>query len=525
MTDADRTDRERFQARLLDAVGEAVIATDLEGTILYWNAAAEHLYGWPAEEVLGRDVAEVTPTDMFLTQAREIMDALRTGESWSGEFMVKDRQGREFPVLVHDSPILDKDGKLVGIIGTSTEITRRKRSEERQEFLARAGEQLTATLEVGATMRTILDLAVPTLGDWGYVLLESTNGAGSADKPEGLASDERAARAMEQVLEMSPELRRIGAEAGVAKQLGNGSPELLDRLQSHQVLAAPLVARGHTAGLLFFGLRDPDRSYDMGDRELAMELARRAAFAVDNARLYHRAQEANRAKADFLAVVSHELRTPLNAITGYTDLLETGVAGELSEKQAKFLGRIRVGARHLTAIIDEILAFARVKGGQEAVELGLTNLALTVEEAATVVAPGAEARGLELRLDLPEKGPEILTDQGKIRQILVNLLGNAVRYTEQGRVEVTIEEAGDDMAITVRDTGIGIPESDLDEIFEPFWQSESPNTRKSGGTGLGLSISRHYARILGGDLTVRSDPGVGSEFVLRLPVEPPGELR
>lgn len=529
-------ERVRFQANLLDAVGEAVIATDLDGRILYWNAFAERLYGWRADEVVGREIAEVTPAPPSREVAREILQTLRRGEPWTGEFLVRNRDGREFPVLVNDSPILDGDGNLMGTIGTSTEITDRKRREEAQRFLAEAGEVLASTLDYTATLRTVAKLAVSILGDWCMVHVVPEEGRDPQDSPVQVAragsgpGDEVAAR-LEGMIRGRPDVieRVMRSRAPILSpaRASNGPPsplplppEELERLGCRSLLMAPLRARDHALGVMTFCMTS-DRGFTDEDILLAEELARRSAIAIDNARLYREAEEGNRAKSDFLAVVSHELRTPLNAITGYTDLIGSGVAGEVSEKQQRFLDRIRVGSRHLTHIIDEILAFARLESGREPVEVEPTDVGQVARDAAVVVSPGAEDRGLDLDVDIPEPGPQILTDPGKLRQVLVNLLNNAVKYTNEGGIRLEVASEDDGARITVEDTGIGIGGAEQKRIFEPFWQAQSPNTRTAGGTGLGLAVSRRFVDLLGGTISVESEPGKGSTFTVRLPARAP----
>ncbi len=512
-----------FQARLLDAVGEAVIATDLDGRIRYWNAHAEQLFGWKAHEVLGRDVADVTPTSIARDRGRTIMERLRKGESWSGEFMVRDRDGQEFPVLLTDSPIFGEDGGLIGVVGVSTDITDRKRAEEGQRFLAEAGRVLASSLDFGTTLRTVAALAVPTLGDWCIVQV-----------PADSAGDDTVARAVphDQIDAAQLFEAAAAAESGLLDTVLRNpvpftgpspeGPSLLraDRLARFGIralLAVPLLGREQAIGMVTFAVTGSERDYDQADAGLAEELARRAALAIENARLYRRAEEGNRAKADFLAVVSHELRTPLNAIAGYADLLVSGVGGDLDEVHARQVDRIKVGARHLAHIIDEILAFARVEAGRTVVAVERTDVGEVVEEAAVVVEPDAREKGLAFSVEVPDEPLLAVTDPGKVRQIMVNLLSNAIKYTRQGGVAVAARARDGGVELQVRDTGIGIAPENTARIFEPFWQAEAPNTRTIGGTGLGLSVNQRLLNLLGGTIDVESEQGVGSTFTVWIP--------
>jgi PAS domain S-box-containing protein len=514
----------RFQARLLDAVGEAVIATDLEGRILYWNAFAEQLYGWTRGEVLGRDVSEITPADRSKGLARDVMVRLGRGEPWSGEITVRHRSGREFLALVNNSPILDEHGALVGIIGTSLEITDRKRQEEGQRFLAEAGRVLASSLDYATTLGSVASLAVPHLGDWCLVHLRE----GDADRVTPMARvvpDDQAAdgEALEEIITGDGSLvdAVLAGDAPVIGPTEQGPEPLraatLTELGVNALLAVPLRARGATLGVITFAHTHSGREYDETDIDIAEELGRRAGLAIDNARLYQEAEEGNRVKADFLAVVSHELRTPLNAIAGYADLLSAGISGELNEAQGRNVERIKVGAGHLAHLIDEILAYARVEAGRETVSREASDLGALAREAVVVIEPDANDKGLALEVETPDRGPHLLTDSGKVRQILVNLLTNAVKYTEEGSVRIAVRADNGGAVVAIQDTGIGIPEEARERIFEAFWQAQSPNTRTVGGTGLGLSVSRRLARLLDGDIQVESEVGVGSTFTVRIP--------
>jgi signal transduction histidine kinase len=289
-------------------------------------------------------------------------------------------------------------------------------------------------------------------------------------------------------------------------------------LQIKSAIIVPMTARGHTLGALTLISTQRGRRYDDADLALAMELATRAALAIDNARLYRSALAASEAKSAFLATISHELRTPLNAIIGYQSLLKEGIDGALNEAQLKQLSRIRSSADHLLELIDEVLTYSRVEAGKEVLRQDELRLRPLIEEAVVMVMPEAEAKGLSVRVDVPDA--QLHTDAGKLRQILLNLLSNAVKFTDRGEVSVRATESEDRIEVGVIDTGIGIARENLERIFEPFWQVEQSSTRRAGGTGLGLSVSRSLARLLGGDVGVESKLGEGSTFTLTLPVRP-----
>jgi PAS domain S-box-containing protein len=260
------------------------------------------------------------------------------------------------------------------------------------------------------------------------------------------------------------------------------------------------------------------RSRDLAARlrSQAMELERQ----VDQAQaLNDELGRANRAKATFLATMSHELRTPLNAVIGYADLLLAGIPEPLPDSLCRHVDRIGLASRHLLSVIEEILGYARIEAGRESVDLEPVDLGEVLREVEAIVEPlAAEKR---LRFTAPERvdPPTLVTDARKLRQILVNLLGNAVKFTARGEIGFAAERRGEWVELRVTDTGIGIDPADQERIFEPFRQADEAATRVAGGTGLGLSVARNLARMLGGDVTVRSTPGEGSTFIVRLPAD------
>jgi PAS domain S-box-containing protein len=247
---------------------------------------------------------------------------------------------------------------------------------------------------------------------------------------------------------------------------------------------------------------------DIHERKLAEAELRRARDAAEVASL---------AKSRFLAVISHELRTPLTAVIGFTDLLESGVLGPVTEQQREPLRRIAASSWGLVQIIDEILTFSRAEAGREEVRPQVLDLVDLADAVVAMLQPQAAQRGLQLSVEPAARSVSLHSDGGKIRQILTNLIGNAIKFTDYGSIRVAVRTAGEAAEVVIRDTGLGIPADMIDLVFEPFTQVDQSNTRERGGTGLGLTVSRRLARLLGGDVTAESEPGAGSTFTLRLP--------
>ncbi len=307
------------------------------------------------------------------------------------------------------------------------------------------------------------------------------------------------------------------------------------------LVAVPLKAHGRVIGVLY--LASPVvHKFREEDQQLLSALADQAVIAIENARLYEqvrrhaeeleakveartrelqevnrRLEAASRHKSEFLANMSHELRTPLNAIIGFTRLVMRRSKNVLPVKQSENLEKILISADHLLRLINDILDLSKIEAGRMEVRPVTVDLESLVDGCLRTVEPMVRSERLRLVKAIETGLPPLFTDHDKLKQILINLLSNAIKFTEAGAVTVTARHRDGAVAIAVADTGIGVPEDALDLIFEEFRQVDSGTTRRYGGTGLGLSISRHFARLLGGDITVESTLGVGSTFMLTLP--------
>jgi PAS domain S-box-containing protein len=282
--------------------------------------------------------------------------------------------------------------------------------------------------------------------------------------------------------------------------------------------AGPILGAGGEPAGAALVIRDVSDEHQYAEmlRHTNRELRRQAEILEE---VNQQLREATKAKDQFLAVMSHELRTPINAIMGYSDLLDLGIKGELNEEQRGMVSRVRDTSRHLLGLINEVLDLAKIGAGRMDLVLVELDAASVIDRAVQQVLPIAAAKGLHVDVVPPrdERRAEVLADETRLTQIIINLLSNAVKFTHEGGIRVSFRDTGDYVEICIRDSGPGIPPDQQERVFEEFYQVEGGLARSSGGTGLGLAIARRFARLMGGDITVQSQPGEGAEFVVTLP--------
>ena len=491
----------RHLAKIVDSSDDAIVSKDLNGIIQSWNSAAERMFGFTAAEAVGRSIRIIIPADR---QHEEdyVLGQIRAGRPVRHYETIRQRKdGSTLPIALTVSPILNEDGQVIGASKIARDVSEQARLRAQAEEQARVAEQLghvgtmlAASLEREAIVKRVTDVGIELTGaQLGEFRHDVDDAHSRAVRIDDVTTD--------------PD------RAGAVPVHGMKSDEPV-----RAYLSVPVKDRsGGVIGGLVFGHSTPG-AFTARHEQLAEGVAAWASIALENARLYHDAREADRLKDEFLAVLSHELRTPLNAIVGYARLLRGGVLEGARAAQA--LETLERNANALTQIVEDVLDVSRVISGKVRLDVQPVELPLIVQNAVETVRPAADAKGVRLQTIIDPRLAPVSGDPNRLQQVVWNLLANAVKFTpRRGRVQVRVERVNSHVEIAVSDTGIGIKPDFLPFVFDRFRQADSSTTRRTGGLGLGLSIVRHIVELHGGTVQAASDgENNGATFRVRLPV-------
>ncbi len=489
--DAPRHESEGRYRAVLEAAPDPVIVYDLEGKVTYLNPGFTRVFGWTLEDLSGRKIHFVPKAN--IPETLEAVERVKRGEkivSMETRRLTKD--GRVLDVVGNTSTINDRDGQMIGSVVAMRDVTESKRmaiamheSEKRYQLLMEASPDAVVVYDANGRV-TYANPAFEKTYGWPLKALIDKRVDNVPQHEVDKARDAvEKTLAGENVLYEAQRLTRDG------------------RLLDVQLKSAIFKDdQGELAGLIVI-------HRDITLRKQAEEeLKKREA-----------AEAATRAKSEFLANMSHEIRTPMNAIMGLTELM---LRTDLTTKQQEYLSKVQISSRSLLGIINDILDFSKIESGKLEIEYTDFNLEDVLDNLSSMTSLKAQEKGLEVLFSIDRQVPiDLVGDPLRLGQVLINLTGNAVKFTEAGEIVVVVGLAPgsgtDDSSLvtlkfSVRDTGIGLTPEQIEKLFQPFSQADGSTTRKYGGTGLGLAISRRLTELMGGGISVVSEPGKGSTF-------------
>lgn len=530
LTEALRASEERYRD-LFENANDIIYTHDLAGNFTSLNATGERLLGYSCEEALSLNVLQILASE-YLPLAQEILKKRlvgRTAPTYAIEMLTKD--GRRIPVEVN-ARLLDRQGVPIGYQGIARDVTERQRAEtQRRESatvsaaLAHIGQELLASLDTLTTLDRLCRLTAKSL-DAAYshtILWEPAEEAYRiVAASEGTAEQIEERRVLKLPRQRLARLFARLAQEGIVTQATQTPRDpigqrIFQHFQTAAVLHIPLQRSGDIIGVLsvWYRQRQDIRPHH---RRIARGIAQLASLVLANIKLIEELERANRLKQEFLGSVSHELRTPLNIIIGYNELLSEHSFGPLTPEQDRILDRVGKSARELLDLVNATLDLSHLQNRRDVAAWQSISLPSFFEELALDIQPLQQNPAVKLLWHSASALPSLLTDPIKLRMIMKNLLANALKFTEVGKITVRTKREGAGIKISIRDTGIGIPPDSLSSIFEPFQQALPSSPPKTKGVGLGLYIVRQLVDTLGGTVSAASAVGKGSTFQVWLPL-------
>ena len=480
----------------------SIVITDPQGGIEYVNPMFCQVTGYGKEEVLGKNPRILSSGKMNKAFYRKLWQTVTSRKIWQGEFVNRRRDGVEYWEKASISPIVDEQGRILHYVGVKEDVTERKRNIDEREHLLAALERRVRALQCLTTISNAIQQK-EKLEDLFWEVLRIL--------PEGWRYPALVHLVYDGVDYAYPGFLQTADRLRAALKVGEatrGWVEIVYPQEHPRAYEGPF-------------LREERELLETVARMLGQSLRRRESEAkLEQAR--EAAMEANRAKSLFLSNMSHEIRTPLNAILGFSEILYRDAA--MGREQREKLQIVNRSGAYLLALINDVLELAKVESGRVVLQNSLFDLRRLVRDMGSLFQVRLDQKGLQLLLEIVEPLPEqVKGDEGRIRRILVNLIGNALKFTDRGVINVRLagKSLGDGqwrLQVTVKDSGIGIAAEDQEAIFGYFEQAYHQRHDR-GGTGLGLAISREFARAMAGDISVSSRPGEGAEFLVTLLLE------
>lgn len=518
-------------AAIIASSDDAIISKTLDGIIMTWNRAAEKMFGYTPEEAIGKHTTLTVPEQLH-NEEEMIINKLRKGIHIDHYETVRlAKSGRKIDVSLSISPIKNKHGKITGAANITRDISERVRNEENLKFLSDVSKILSSSLDYQTTLQHIAELSVPHIADW----------CGVDIKTDGGIQQLAVAHIDPKKVKWAKELNKKNppdpnAPTGVPRVLRTGKAEfypvitdqmlaegarneeelsILRKLKLFSAMIVPLIVNKETIGAITFITSDSGYNYTKADLTFALEIAKRAALAIENARLFQQEQSAVRLRNEFISVASHELKTPVTSLKMYTQVLE-----RMCEKQGerdfhKYFEKIDYQISKLTVLINDLLNISKLQQGK----LQLTKEPFDLNELVKDIVEEIQLTTDKHRIQITGRlNKNVFADRYRMYQVFTNLLTNAIKYSPKAnKIIVRLTPAEKAAVVSVQDFGIGIDKDQQEKIFDQFYRVTSSDAITYPGLGMGLYISKEIINRHGGEISVKSVKGKGSQFIFTLP--------
>ncbi|MGR3320008.1 MAG: ATP-binding protein, partial [Candidatus Anammoxibacter sp.] len=551
-----------YVGEILEHSPDMIIIADLNGIIHSFNKGAEDMLGYKKEEVLQKNIEDLWKRKHDRRKLIEIVK--KEGHVSNFETLLNTKEGKDLYISLTLSQLNDRSGKVIGTLGISKNITRRKKLELEREVMMNIRKSLISSIDI-REVYNVFAVEMNKLIKFDRMSIALRNHK-YASKEDQVANEHdvlinfavKEAANSELCMGSNFDLRGSMLE----KIIDKGKPIIVndtndskfstDRIFSKEGIRSrlgyPIIYKGDVIGSINLGSKKAN-SFTEEHYDILKQIASELAVSVENTSLYTELKEsnekllatndeletANRLKSEFMANMSHELRTPLNSVLSISTILLDRMDGDLTDEQEKQVNMIESNGKNLLKLINNLLDLEKIKSGQIEILRNYFDIKKVISRVKSTIEPLFAESQVRLDVQIAENIPSLFSDSDKVRQILLNLLGNAVKFTKKGgkvslrcslvKISGTEKDAIDgldtsqNILFSIGDTGIGIPEKELENIFDEFRQVDGSTHRRYGGTGLGLSITKRLVELLKGKISVESEPGKGSTFAFTLPIE------
>lgn len=516
----------------------------LDRRILFWNRSAEMLYGFLENEVLGKSIYEIMIRNHDQEMFEELIQTVVKGISIRNfEFCDFSRNHIVRYTLLTLTPLYNKDGTVYQIVSSGRDITRLKNSERNLSILYSISQTLTE-------IHNIEELFIAALKETLHKLKYKCGMIFQIDsqyekKSVSLVAEYYTRNNQKYLEDLKFILEKLEIAASSAqtgemivveniKELTIISDEIREKLALCSITSIPLICKEKVLGIMMIGTNTAIimNSYESS---LLRNIGHQIGISLENAMLLEelkqktqdlttqnkKVKETNRLKSEFLANMSHELRTPLNSIIGFSGILLDGLDGEITTEQRKDLERIHQSGEHLLQLINDVLDLSKIEANRMELITEKIDLYELCLECISSLETSMTKKDIWVTTNIEPDITILFTDRKRLKQVILNVVGNAVKFTNKGSIHVTAQKLKEEQAIllSIKDTGIGIRKKDYDKVFAPFTQVDGSLTRKEGGTGLGMAISKQFLELMGGEIWFTSQYGQGTTFYIKLPIK------